>query len=157
VAQQGIGPLILAAMPSTPSRWPEIKALFDAVAEQPPGEREPLIATAALDASSLAELRSLLAHHDAAGAAPGFMRDAAAALGDDGRGPIQPPPQRIGERLGDWEIVPPWVPAAWARCSRRAAPTAPSKAAPLSSCSSAAWTARPCCSASRRSGRLSRA
>ena len=94
-------------MPSTPPRWPEIKALFDAIAERPPGEREPLIKAGALDASSLGELRSLLAHHDAASAAPGFMRDAAAVLGDDGRGPHQPPPQRIGERLGDWEIVRP--------------------------------------------------
>ncbi len=95
-------------MPSTPPRWPEIKALFDAIAEQPPGEREALIAGAALDASSLAELRSLLAHHDALEAAPAFMHvDAAQALGDDGHSPPQSAAQRIGERLGDWEIVRP--------------------------------------------------
>ena len=64
-------------MPSSTPRWPEIKALFNAIAEQPPGDREALIAAAALDASSQAELRSLLAHHDALDAAPSFLRDAA--------------------------------------------------------------------------------
>ena len=89
-------------MPTSPPRWPEIKALFDAIAELPPAAREGLVAAATLDASSLAELRSLLAHHDAIDAAPGFMRDAAAqVLGDSSGDPAQPPPQRIGERVGE--------------------------------------------------------
>ena len=95
-------------MPSSTPRWPEIKALFNAIAEQPPGDREALIAAAALDASSQAELRSLLAHHDALDAAPSFLRDAAGqAMGATGGAPDQAPAQRIGERLGDWEIVRP--------------------------------------------------
>ncbi len=81
--------------------WPELKAVFEAVVELPAAAREPLIAATALDAASLAELRSLLAHHDDATGGRVFMAEPAAAqLADEGAA-------RVGQRLGDWEIVRP--------------------------------------------------
>ena len=47
------------------ARWAAIKTLFDTVAELAPQQREPLITAAALEAIDLAELQSLLRHHDA--------------------------------------------------------------------------------------------
>jgi hypothetical protein len=52
-------------MPLFIARWAAIKALFDAEAELSPQQREPLIAAAALEVIDLAELQSLLSHHDA--------------------------------------------------------------------------------------------
>ena len=87
------------------ARWAQIKALFDGAAEAPPAQREALIAVAGLDAASLAELRSLLAHHDkaaasATGGAAFMAENAAVALADT---PAQA--AAVGQRLGAWEIV----------------------------------------------------
>ena len=87
------------------ARWAQIKALFDAAVEAPPAQREALIAAAGLDAASLAELRSLLAHHDkadasATGGAAFMAENAAVALADT---PAQA--AAVGQRLGAWEIV----------------------------------------------------
>ena len=87
-------------MTAPPIRWTDVKAVFEATADRPPTEREPLIAVAALDTASLAELRSLLAHHDAANGTPGFLAEPAA--------PASPAvAARTGQRLGAWEIVRP--------------------------------------------------
>ena len=82
-------------------RWAAVKALFDATVELSADAREPLIAAAALGPEALAELRSLLAHHDEATGAAEFMAASAAqAL-------AEPPAQAAapGQRLGAWEIV----------------------------------------------------
>ena len=83
------------------ARWAAIKAIFDAVVELAPQQREPLIAAAALEANDLAELESLLSHHDASDGVQGFLAESAvdtlAALS----------PSRAGQRMGAWEIVRP--------------------------------------------------
>ncbi len=90
------------------ARWAELKALFDAVVEQPAAAREALIAAAVrqqgLSADLLAELRSLLAHHDQAAEGGAFLAASAAA------GLAESPPEvlaaaRVGQRLGPWEVV----------------------------------------------------
>ncbi|KQW51309.1 MULTISPECIES: serine/threonine-protein kinase [unclassified Roseateles] len=73
--------------------WNRVKALFDAVAELPPTERDAVIAEVALPPELLAELRSLLQHHD--DATGGFLA-AAAAMQVDGW---------TGRRLGAWLLV----------------------------------------------------
>ncbi|MDP2004332.1 MAG: serine/threonine-protein kinase [Rubrivivax sp.] len=87
---------------SDAARWAQIKALFDAVADEPPAQREALISAAGLDDGALAELRSLLAHHDAAATGVGaFMAtDARTALAETPAPAVQP-----GQRLGAWEVV----------------------------------------------------
>jgi hypothetical protein len=88
--------------------WPRIKAVFDAVADQPPAQRQASIAEAGLPPEALAELQSLLLHHDAAaGAAAG------AEAGDASSGFLSASPAqalvgsaaRVGQRLGAWEVV----------------------------------------------------
>ncbi|MDT7836997.1 serine/threonine-protein kinase [Aquabacterium sp. OR-4] len=81
-----------------PERWATLKAVFDATLELPAAAREPVIAAAALPPELLAELRSLLAHHDDATGGRVFMAASAAQQ-------LMAPPSRIGQRLGSWEIV----------------------------------------------------
>ena len=78
--------------------WAAIKALFETCVDLPADAREPLITAAALDAAGLAELRSLLAHHDQATGAQVFMTESAAQQLAEGAA-------RQGQRLGAWEIV----------------------------------------------------
>ena len=78
-----------------PSHWAEIKTLFDALAELNPAQRDPLIAKAALEEAPLAELRSLLAHHD----------QAQSFLSMPATGPLEDEAPRTGLRMGAWEIV----------------------------------------------------
>ncbi|MGQ3050860.1 MAG: serine/threonine-protein kinase [Roseateles sp.] len=73
--------------------WCRVKAVFDAVTELPPAERDAVIAEAALPPELLAELRSLLQHHD--DATVGFLAEAAAMQGDGW----------TGRRLGPWLLV----------------------------------------------------
>jgi hypothetical protein len=88
-------------MSTPPPDWPALKRVFDATVELPAAERDAAIAAAGLDAASLAELRSLLAHHDDATGGRRFMAESAAAQ-------LAPTPAtRSGQRLGDWEIVRP--------------------------------------------------
>jgi len=88
-------------MTTPAAHWAEIKALFDATVELPPAEREPLIAVAALAPEALAELRSLLAHHDSATSGAVFMAgNAAATLAEAPRQAAT-----VGQRLGAWEVV----------------------------------------------------
>jgi serine/threonine protein kinase len=77
------------------SHWAEIKALFDALAELSPPQRESCIADSALNAAALAELRSLLANHDQA---QSFLAMPAAS-------PLEDDAPRTGLRMGAWEIV----------------------------------------------------
>ncbi len=94
------------------ARWSEIKSLFDAVVDAPAARREALIGAAALDAAALVELRSLLAHHDAATGPAGFMAAHAAAQLGARQGEFEADgadhgAARVGQRLGAWEIVRP--------------------------------------------------
>ncbi len=91
-------------MSNDPGQWPRIKALFEQALELPAREREALIAAAGLDAASLQELRSLLAHHEAAEGGAAFLADPAAqSLGDA----FPTNAASAGQRLGAWEIVRP--------------------------------------------------
>ncbi|MDP3222150.1 MAG: serine/threonine-protein kinase, partial [Rubrivivax sp.] len=85
-------------MTADPLPWPQIKAVFDAAVDLPAANRETLIAAAALDAAALAELRSLLAHHDVATEQQVFMAKTAAQQ-------LVEAAARVGQRLGAWEIV----------------------------------------------------
>jgi eukaryotic-like serine/threonine-protein kinase len=82
--------------PSLP--WPDIKALFDTLAVLPLAERASALAAAKLDAAALAEVQSLLDHHDASTGTAGFMAAPAAQSLTGDR-------VRVGQRLGAWEIV----------------------------------------------------
>jgi len=73
--------------------WPRLKAVFDAVLDLPPAQREAPLAAAGLPPDMLDELRHLLRHHDQADT--GFLA-AAATLDDD------PWP---GRRLGGWQLL----------------------------------------------------
>ena len=90
-------------MTTPAARWANIKALFEATVELRAAAREPLITAAGLDADSLVELRSLLAHHDQITSGAVFMAEGAAqALA---AAPAQA--AATGQRLGAWEIVRP--------------------------------------------------
>ncbi len=83
---------------TTAASWAAIKALFETCVDLPAAAREPLITAAALDAAGLAELRSLLAHHDDAIGQQVFMAESAAQQLAEGAA-------RVGQRLGAWAIV----------------------------------------------------
>ena len=94
-------------MTTTPPPWNQIKALFDAAAELPPAQREPLLRASGLRLDALAEVRSLLAHHDSATGTQGFMA-AGAAQQLAATVPTVQPAQgaaRTGQRLGAWQVV----------------------------------------------------
>ncbi|MCP5270464.1 MAG: serine/threonine protein kinase [Burkholderiaceae bacterium] len=74
--------------------WAAVRALFDAVAELPPAEREARLADPALDAAVVAEVRSLLAH----GGETSFLAEPAEPMVEPGR---------EGQVLGAWRIVAP--------------------------------------------------
>ncbi len=84
-------------MSTPPSHWAEIKALFDALADLSPAQREPRVTAATLSDAALAELRSLLANHDQA---QSFLSMPAAS-------PLEDKAPRTGLRMGAWEIVRP--------------------------------------------------
>jgi tetratricopeptide (TPR) repeat protein len=92
----------------TPAQYAAVKALFETCLELPADEREARIAQAALDEAALAELHSLLAHHDAT-AVPDLLDapDAAQALAAESTAApdAAPPPDRRGQRLGAWEVT----------------------------------------------------
>jgi tetratricopeptide (TPR) repeat protein len=76
-------------------RWTRIKTLFEAAASLGAGAREALFSTSGLSEEDLAELRSLLAHHDQATGGSDFLSQSA----------VPPEPGRAGQRLGAWQIV----------------------------------------------------
>ena len=90
-----------------PTPWAAIKALFDAAAELQPAKRETLLRASALGGDTLAEVRSLLAHHDRAAGTQNFM-SAGAVQQLAATVPLAAPAQsaaRSGQRLGAWQIV----------------------------------------------------
>lgn len=58
-----------AASLSGPETWSQLKALFEAMADLSPAEREARLAWGDVDDATRREVRSLLAHHPAAEAA----------------------------------------------------------------------------------------
>ena len=88
-------------MTSSAAQWADIKALFEATVDLPAARREPLIAASTLSPEAVAELRSLLTHHDEASGGSMFLSEnAATALAET---PAQA--AAAGQRLGAWEIV----------------------------------------------------
>ena len=89
------------------ANWLIVRRLFDEASELPAAEREVFLnaVKTGADASSLAEVRSLLAHtagdepNDQLGNEGGFLRAPAALTLTEGD------IDRAGERLGSWEIV----------------------------------------------------
>ena len=84
------------------ARWQRLKSLFEATAEADPAGREALIAEAGLADAEVAELRSLLAHHDEAASATGFL-DAPTVV--KAVPALPEPAPRLGQRLGNWTLV----------------------------------------------------
>ena len=91
-------------MPSPAAHWAEIKALFDATAHLAPALREAPLAAAALPADALVELRSLLAHHDAATGGADFLAGVVAPVEVAAAVPLAAA-AGVGQRLGAWQIV----------------------------------------------------
>ena len=92
-----------ADSPDTPPDWPLVRALFDQLADLAPAEREAALAASGASAATQQEVRSLLAHADAARTAvagDGFLATPAAAV------QAAPPAEadRSGQRLGPWRI-----------------------------------------------------
>lgn len=88
-------------MTDTENRWARVKAVFDAALDAPRGEREALVAAAGLSDQDLAELRSLLAHHDEATGEQSFLARPVVSLS------TPEPAARLGQRLGNWTLVRP--------------------------------------------------
>ena len=83
------------------ARWAQIKAAFDAASGVPLAQRQGLLAASGLPADAMAEVLSLLAHHDQATQGAVFMAESAAdALAESAAEAASP-----GQRLGAWEIV----------------------------------------------------
>jgi tetratricopeptide (TPR) repeat protein len=94
------------------SDWLRIKATFEALLELPPAAREAHLAAAAagpeaLGPEALAEVRSLLAHHDAAATGGGGARGSAFLAADASSQLAETPAPAVlpGQRLGAWEVV----------------------------------------------------
>ncbi|MFZ2988296.1 serine/threonine-protein kinase, partial [Ideonella sp.] len=91
-------------MNTSPPDWPALKRVFEQAVDLDPAQREAVLQAAQLDPAGLAEVRSLLAHHDDATRGQVFMAASAAAqwaAEADEPGSAA----RIGQRLGAWEIV----------------------------------------------------
>jgi hypothetical protein len=71
----------------TPDEWRQVASLFDGALEQPPDRREAWLSASGAAASMIAEVRSLLASHDA----PGVFLDAPAIAN--------------GTRLGPYKVI----------------------------------------------------
>ncbi|MFO0972359.1 MAG: serine/threonine-protein kinase [Phycisphaerae bacterium] len=83
-----------------PHRWQQVKALFDAVRDAPPGERD--AALRAADADLRGEVQSLLAHHDRLG---GYLETPAPA-GGAATG-VDPAATDAPGRVGPYRILHP--------------------------------------------------
>ncbi len=86
-------------MPTPPPDWALVKTLFDQALAQPPAQRGAFIDQADGSADVKRELRSLLAHHEAATLGQVFMVDSAAQALAPGASVLP------GQRLGAWEVV----------------------------------------------------
>lgn len=90
-----------AAAAGAASGWPRVRHAFDRLADLHPLEREAALA-ALTDPAVAAEVRALLAHHDADNAGL-LAQPAASAWGDAARRETEE--DRCGQRLGAWRIV----------------------------------------------------
>ena len=96
--------------PHTPQPWSQVKALFDALAELSPQEREVRLASADVNDATRDEVRSLLAHHpDAEAVISNFLNQPAAAhvLTASAQPTEDLPQDSQGQRFGSWQIVGP--------------------------------------------------
>ena len=93
-------------MAGSPARWAEIKAVFEAALDLPPGERAAALAASGLDESAQDEVRSLLQHHDEATSADEFL-STPASLDEAASSDTRPAPALPGQRLGAWQVVRP--------------------------------------------------
>ncbi len=91
-------------MPHTHPRWSQIRALFEALIDSPAERREALIAHAGLDETALAEVRSLLQHHDQH--ATGFLGTPAEPAAATTASPAAQAAM-VGQRLGAWQVLRP--------------------------------------------------
>lgn len=85
----------------TQADWAVVRALFDRLADLDPAARDAALAASGAGAAVLHEVRTLLAHADAARTGSGGFLGAPAAaalVADDA------PPDRRGERIGPWRI-----------------------------------------------------
>ena len=93
-------------MAGSPARWAEIKAVFEAALDLPPGERAAALAASGLDKAAQDEVRSLLQHHDEATSADEFL-STPASLDEAASSDTRPAPALPGQRLGAWQVVRP--------------------------------------------------
>ena len=101
----------------TDERWPRVKALFQAAADRPAGERDAFLAAATGDDEALRrEVESLLTW-DAADASV-LDRPPPTSMDHTHRTRVLAP----GIRLGPYESARRLVPARWARCTAPAIP-----------------------------------
>ena len=85
--------------------WPQVRALFERLADLPAAERDAALATSGASDAVLREVRSLLAHADGSGGeADGFLVRAAVPPGLAAAAAVDGPPGREGQRLGPWLI-----------------------------------------------------
>ena len=149
-------------MTPTNPPWLRVKSLFEEALDLPEAEREAFVASADCDSETRAELRSLLLHHAASSISnpgrPGFMDGSAALVltgpPDDGTAEsLAGQAARVGQRLGAWEIVRPIGSGGMGEVFEARRADGSTKAARRSNCSSAAWTAQPCCSVLRWNAR----
>ena len=85
---------------NAPPDWPRVRATFDSLADLGPGERESALQNLT-DPALAAEVRSLLAHHDAD---TGGLLGRPAATSWAGPAPAPADEDRSGQRLGPWRI-----------------------------------------------------
>ncbi|MBI5718418.1 MAG: serine/threonine protein kinase [Burkholderiales bacterium] len=94
---------------TSPPPWSAVRSLFELALPLAGAEREALLGAAAHDAAVVAEVRSLLAHHEAAtGGAISRGAMATAAGGPDARARpdrLDHDATRQGEQLGSWRIA----------------------------------------------------
>ncbi len=86
-------------MTTDPTRWAQIKTVFEAALDQPAAQLDALLAASGLDAEAQAEVRALLQHHAQATGEGAFLQQAAATGSEAGFA------ARTGQRLGAWAIV----------------------------------------------------
>ena len=95
-------------LPSTRQPWIQVKALFEALADLSPQERELRLASADVSDAMRHEVRSLLAHHpDEEVVISNFLNQPAAAhvLTASAQPTEGMPQDRQGQRFGAWQIV----------------------------------------------------
>ena len=99
-----------ASRPGMPN-WQQVRALFDQLASLDPAEREAVLAASAASTALQQEVRSLLAHADAARTAasgPGFLASPAQRVSQqpgDASAEADHTSDRTGDRIGPWRIT----------------------------------------------------